>query len=58
MNKEDFQLKKEQEMDKEQETKELKRVGCLPGQTLEQIRQELRERSPGITDEELEALGC
>ena len=50
-------------MDKQQETKEkdqkeLKQVGCLPGKTLEQIRQEMRELSPGITDEELEALGC
>jgi hypothetical protein len=31
--------------------------GCIPAQTLEEIRAEIRETSPGITDEEFEALG-
>jgi len=32
--------------------------GCLPGQTLSEIRAELKKEFPGLTDDELEGMGC
>jgi hypothetical protein len=56
----------EQQMEQDQQqaeplkkkAKPREQYGCIPAQTLEEIRAEIRETYPGITDEELEALGC
>jgi ribosomal protein S25 len=40
------------------EKKQLQRVGCMPAQTIDEIRKEMQEKYPGTTIEELEAMGC
>lgn len=32
--------------------------GCLPAKTLDEIRADMKREFPGITDNELDALGC
>ena len=53
-----FKIGQDNEQVENQEQEPLKAEDCFPAQTLDQIRQEMQERFPGTTIEELEAMGC